>query len=265
MKIPDRTIDDIITGPLQIGSSQTLTGIGPVGTDERGPIVIATTAGIVCDGKCDPICTATGTAIRNLKVHAKNKQTGDGISITGIDPTHRSGEMLIERVLMYGGDIGNSDRGTFDRGIVVDGSMYRVFGAAGIRRVIMNGVRVADTRRDTILLLNAVHCCMNSVQIDTGVGSHPVMRIVDGQNIVGTNMIINGTLIIDGTAVDLHLSGRFDEVIVKSTVRQCVITGTVRKMVIERGATGAFIGCYREMENQQRALLNTFTVVGGKV
>ncbi|MDP1797549.1 MAG: hypothetical protein Q8K78_08715, partial [Planctomycetaceae bacterium] len=245
---------------LTIGSGIDIIGSGPVGTDERGPIISfpGDSHGIVFTGVGDPAYTGTGGSVQNLKLRARTHMSGDALTITAAGKDSRSGEMLLQRLLIYGDGHGDGVRGTADRGIVIDGSMLRQPGAAGIRRVTMHDIRIADTRRESILLNNAVHCSMTSVQIDTGVGVLPVLRIVDGQNIVGTNLIINGQVILEGTANDIMLSGRFDEVIVKSTVRNCVITGPVRALYVEPGATGAFYGIAKIIEDRSQTGFTRF-------
>lgn len=267
MNIPDKFDRRInLTEQLTIGSGIDIIGSGPVGTDERGPILSfpADSNGIVFSGVGDPAYTGTGGSVQNLKLRARSHMSGDALTITAAGKDSRSGEMLLQRLLIYGDGHGDGMRGTADRGIVIDGSMLRQPGAAGIRRVTMFDIRIADTRRESILLNNAVHCSMNSVQIDTGVGALPVLRITDGQNIMGSNLIINGQMIIEGTANDLMLSGRFDEVIVRSTVKNCVITGPVRALHVEAGATGAFYGTAKIIEDHSTTGFTTFSHKTGR-
>lgn len=257
----DHRID--LDEPLLIGSGVDIIGSGTVGTDERGPIISfpGDAHGIVFTGVGEQRAyTGTGGSVQNLKIRARTHMSGDALTITAAGADGRSGEMLLHRLLIYGDGHGDGVRGTADRGIVVDGSMLTKPGAAGIRRIVMHDIRIADTRRESILLHNAVHCCMESVQLDTGVGVLPVLRIIDGQNIVGSNLIINGQVIIEGTANDIMLAGRFDEIIVRSTVRNCVITGPVRALHVEPGATGAFYGTVKILEDRSRTGFATFAI-----
>jgi hypothetical protein len=244
---------------LIIGSGRDVVGKGPVGTDDRGPIyAFGKFDGIKFTGVGTTPFTGTGGSLQNLKVRAIKPDSGDAVTITAEGPNNRTGEMLLHRLLIYGD--GSGSRGLARRGLFVDGSMLTTLGSAGIRRVTISDVRVADTREESIYLWNAVHCSIVNTQIDTGLGVAPVMRVRDGQNVVGTNLIINGTLKVEGSAVDMMFSGRFDEVQIGKTCRNIVILGPVRKLTVESGATGSLYGTVQIVDNKSKLF-----VVGGGI
>lgn len=250
--------------PLVVGQSKNIVGTGCNGNDYVGPIMVFSGTGqngIVVNGENAPY-RATGGKIENLRICRKRGTSGGtAIHIYAIDAAQRPGEIALRRLKLFpeaalgGGGVGV---GNWATGLHVDGSMLTTSGAAGIRRVTMDDVRIAGCDNRSMVLNNVVHCCMNNVQVDPGSAAAASIEIIDGQNIEATNIIVHGDLIIGGKATEVALHGRFHTVRIGSQCRAVTIFGTTHFLYVDQGATGAFHGHVSEGVANNSAAFKVF-------
>lgn len=224
---------------LDVGNGVSIIGEGPVGTDDRGPILIFEKDGILFNGSEDQY-NGTGGCVKNLKLFKKiNNNGGTAIKLSATGPDRRCGETSLERLLIYGGN-GGAVAGLWDYGIVVDGSMLTTPGAAGIRTTYIRDVRIAECREVGLWLKNAVHCKISGLQLDPGRAKSIKMKIDGGQNILADNLIINGNCEINGGKT-IQLSGYIDTLIL-TDVNGIIFTGEVNNLIVNGNTYGKFYG-----------------------
>ncbi len=234
-------------GPCEIGRAINVVGLGTNGNDLSGPVVVFGgdgADGFVLNGRNAPYW-ATGGSVENLRIcRKKGTNGGRGLVVTALDAAQRTGEVTLRKLKIFpelalgGGGLA----GNWTDGLVVDGSMLTTSGAAGIRRVMIDDVRVAGATGRSIFLNNAVHCCMSNVQVDPGGVPLAVVEIKDGQNIEGVNLIIHGDLLLTGTPLEVTLQGRFHTIRISGGARAVTILGTTHFLYVDPGATGLFCG-----------------------
>ncbi len=248
--------DEMITGrvdyagPVTIGAARNIIGTGTNGNDIVGPIAVFgkdaagnVGDGFVISGQGAPF-RATGGSLQNLRVIRKaGTDGGRAIVITAMNSAQRPGEVLLRRLKVFPESaLSSAGPGRWEQGIVIDGSAVTTPGAAGVRRITMDDIRVAGCTGRFVHLKNAVHCCMNAVQLDPGGVPLAVFEIEDGQNIEGTNLIIHGDLIFTGSPLEVSLHGRFHTIRIGGESRAVTIFGTAHFLFVEAGATGGFYG-----------------------
>lgn len=249
---PDESIEDTTEciGPCVIGHSRLIAGRGTNGNDPEGAVVVfknaddeTVTDGYVINGLSAPF-RATGGGLENLRIVKKCGHFGGrAVVVTALNSAERSGEYTFRRLKIFkqGALAGGADSAWQD-GFVVDGSMLTTSGAAGIRRVMIDDVRVAGVLGRSFFLNNAVHCCLTNCQVDPGGVPLATFEIKDGQNIEAVNLIIHGDLILTGSPVEVSLHGRFHTIRVGAGARAVTFFGTAHFLYVEPGATGAFHG-----------------------
>ena len=235
-----------MAGPLEVGQAKNIRGIGTNGNDFVGPVLLfegKDADGLVISGKGAKYI-GTGGSVSNLRICKKSGHHGGrGLVLTALNEAERSGEYVLRDLKVFPESaLGGGAAGYFADGVVVSGEMLTKPGAAGIRRVMMDNVRVASCTNRAFFLHNAVHCTMNAVQVDPGRQTQALFEIRDGQNIQGVNMIIHGDLILTGKATEVSLTGRFHTLRVGKDCRAVVLMGTTHNLFVEDGATGAFHG-----------------------
>lgn len=247
--------------PMVIGAGEDVIGDGPCGNDPRGPILrfAGTDDGVVFNGFSSPY-RGTGGSVQDLKIIRQfGFSGGDGLKLTALDAAQRCGETLIRRVKIFGESaLSNGPLASWNRGFVVDGSMLTVSGAAGIRRVTVDDLRIAGCTGDFIFLNNAVHFVGHAIQLDPGGSPQATLRIRDGQNIFLTSAVVNGDVIVEGNAKYVTLHGYMDTVRVGKSVAGVVIDGHVRNLIVEPGAQGR---CQAMVANPVRNESTSFKVL----
>lgn len=224
---------------LDVGNGVSFIGEGPVGTDDRGPILTFKEDGFLFNASEDQY-NGTGGSVQNLKLFRKPGFNGGiAIKLTATGPDRRCGETYLNHLLIYGGNFGPSTS-LWDYGLVVDGSMLTTSGSAGIRATVIRDVRISDCRQAGVVLNNAVHCRINALQLDPGRCPSIRMDILGGQNILASHLIINGNLEING-ARTVQLSGYVDTLILND-VNGIIFTGEVNHLVVNRNTRGRFYG-----------------------
>lgn len=249
-------------GPIEIGRATNVIGVGTNGNDLVGPIAEFggdNADGFVVNGR-DALYRATGGSIENLRILRKNGTNGGrAVVLTALDAAQRSGELTLRKLKIFpAGSLGGGGSGRFRDGLVIDGSMLTTPGAAGIRRVMIDDVRVAGATGRSIFLNNAVHCCLSNVQVDPGGVPLAIVEIRDGQNIEGVNMIVHGDLILSGSPVEVALHGRFHTLRIGGGSRAVTIFGTAHFLYVDEGATGLFCGHVSQVVDNKS---NSFKVV----
>lgn len=241
------TIDKIYynNNTINVGNGKMIVGLGPVGNDKRGPIVEFNSDGFIFNSDEDQY-NGTGGGVCNLKIFKKLGIPGNtAIKLTATGPDRRCGETLLERLLIYGSGNSQGIRGTWENGIVIDGSMLTTSGSAGIRATTINNVRISDCTGYGVLMNNAVHCKINGLQLDPGGNPDIKMLIKSGQNILGNGLIINGPLTIDGSKI-VVLSGYVDTLNLIN-VDSCIFTGIVNNLNVSGiGSNGKFVGLVKK-------------------
>lgn len=228
-----------IPSVIDVGNGVSFIGEGPLGTDNRGPILVCKEDGFLFNASED-VYNGTGGSLQNLKLFRKLGYSGfTAVKLTATGSDRRCGETLLDHLLIYGGNSG-SNRNTWDYGIVVDGSMLTTPGAAGIRTTTMRDIRIADCKEAAVLLNNAVHCKIFGLQLDPGMVPKIKMIINGGQNITANGLIINGNVEINGGKT-IQLSGYVDTLIL-TNVDGIIFTGEVNNLIVNGNTYGKFFG-----------------------
>lgn len=245
---PDVQVSDAVqfATPYTVGQAKNIVGIGTNGNDFVGPIMVFDGTGqdgIVINGVGAPF-RGTGGSVENLRICRKGGTSGGkALCIVAIDTQQRPGEIALKRLKLFPeAALHNCPAGNWDDGIHIDGSALTTPGAQGVRRVTMDDIRIAGCNRRSIVLNNAVHCCMTNIQLDPGSAPTASMEIIGGQNIVGNNFIVNGDVIVGGNAVEVSMHGRFHTIRIGPNCRAVTFFGTAHYLYVEPGATGAFHG-----------------------
>lgn len=227
-----------------VGNGVMFIGEGPVGNDNRGPILEFNSNGFLFNGSEEKY-NGTGGGICNLKIFKKLGIPGHtAIKLTATGPDRRCGETLLERLLIYGSGNSQGIRGTWEHGIYVDGSMLTTSNSAGIRTTVIRDVRISDCTGYGVLLDNAVHCKINGLQLDPGGNPNIKMLIRSGQNILGDGLIINGQLYIENSK-NVVLSGFVDTLDI-SNVENIIFTGIVNNLTVNGNTFGKFYGLVKK-------------------
>lgn len=235
--------------PIIVGNGTCFQGEGPIGNDSRGPTLSFEKDGFIFNGDED-VYNGTGGSVQNLKVFKKLGFTGGtAITLTATGPDRRCGETRLRDLLIYGSGNGSGQRGIWDNGIVVDGSMLTTSGSAGIRTVLIENVRISDCAKSAVNLWNVVHCKIVGLQLDPGQAVSK-MEMVGGQNIIASHLIINGTLTVSGGKM-IELSGYIDTLVINGNTDGIRIYGEVNNLYVESGVRGVFYGLVNKVKNNK--------------
>lgn len=237
-------------GVLPVGP---VNGYGPVGNDNRGPILLFANGsgdGVIFNGESGSRYEGTGGGVYNLKIVKESGHFGGtGLLITGIDKANRFGEGEFKNVKVFQrGDLGSGASGEWTHGVVVDGTMYPDSGAAGIRRLLFENLRVSGVEEKAIWLRNATHVTMIHCEVDPGEAKESIIHIEGGQDISAYGLECNGTLLLDNVT-DVMLSGPNMGNVVINGGRNITLTGNCLSLTVNKGAEGAFYGNCKKKPN----------------
>jgi hypothetical protein len=143
------------TEPITFTSGTPLIGSGAVGTNlDQGSVLAAdfdNAAAFVWNGLTK--YRGGGAILRDFNVTAhKGRRPGAALTFLAATPEQRPGKVEIDNVSIYAG----VDAGTFEIGLVVDGSRVKVPGSVGVRSVIAN-MRINGCRTLAAAFWAAVH------------------------------------------------------------------------------------------------------------
>ncbi len=244
---------------IDVGNGVMFIGEGPIGNDKRGPTFDFASDGFLFNGSED-LYNGTGGGVCNLKLFKRFGITGGtAIKLTATGTDRRCGETLLNRLLIYGAGNSQGQRGLWANGIWVDGSMLTTSGSAGIRTTVIENVRISDCTEYAVYLNNAVHCKINGLQLDPGQVASKSL-ISSGQNIQGTNLVINGDLTILDTSYmtmnnilcyghlnidggkNIVLNGYIKHLHISGKATDVTIFGNVQNLYVDKDVNGKLYG-----------------------
>lgn len=260
---------DIASPQLQVvpfnAARPVIIGEGSNGNDPDGPLLKFNGGG---DGLCytgigKPFRATGGKAHRVRVVRGGTVDEGTGFLIKTLNDGERPGEVWVSDVKILGyRDLTGSTTETarWVEGFVADGSSQTVNGAAGLRVLNIDGLRVASCtgRGDFIRFDNCVHLTGTRIQIDPGridAGQRAILRIRNGQNIFLDKLIINGDVIVEGSPKFVMVAGYMDTVRIGGQVDGIVVDGHVRTLIVEAGARGRCRGMVTTVQNASTTFL----------
>lgn len=219
-----------------------IVGSGYNGTDVTGPMLVfnGASGGIRC-GSADPF-RATGARIDSVRV-VRVGTGGCAVSFVARSAAERPGEIVIRDVLVCGlSDLqGGSVKDNWETGLLIDGGDLNDTNAAGVRRVRLDGVRVASCLGDSIVLRNVTHLTATHLQIDKGTANRVPTMIVENSRHLDLAVNIFGELHLRGCDV-VNVRGYVQTLRVDAKCRNVTINGVVGKYEPERG--GGFVNTW---------------------
>ncbi len=231
------TLTDRMTSALPIVAPRVcIRGEGYNGTDETGPMIVfnGKDGGIYC-GSGDAF-RATGSKIEGVRL-ARVGTGSRAISFVAASKAERPGEIVIRDVLTCGlSDLrGGQPTDNWDTGLLIDGGNLTEPGAAGIRRVRMDNFRAASCLAESIILRNVTHVTGTGIQIDQGTANRVPQMLVENSRHVDLQVNIFGELRINGCDV-VRIGGYVQQLYIDKSCKNVVVSGTVDKLTMERGA-----------------------------
>ncbi len=255
----DRTFN--YTGQL-IDPCPVFLGTRPNGNDDRKGILKfnGEEAGIIYDGRGVPY-RATGGEFSGFRIaRGGNIDGGIGLLIAALNGGERPGEVRITdlRILGYRDLVSSLELARWAEGLVIDGSLLTTPGAAGVRFIDIVGLRVSSCvgDGDFIRFHNCTHLTGAHIQVDPGrmdEGKRARLRIIGGQNIFLDKLVVNGDVIVEGTARYANLSGFMHTVRVGSDVDGLLLDGHINTLIVDDGARGRCHGLVATVQNDSSA------------
>ena len=239
-----------VNGTVTINQGVMLVAPGSGGTTEPyGCVLIhySNSNMLVWDGN-GATAAGTGGGLKNvLCLKANTYSGGDAIKLLATSDNFRPGEFVMENLLVFG-----TGTGLWARGVHVDGTACNTAGSKGVRTVVMHKVRVADctTNNQYVYINQGVHVSATHLQIDVGDGTGTCGMTVEGDsdNVMLSNLIINGNLIIGGSsAMNVCLNGRVSvldvnnaNVLGTAAIQSTGITNAAKNFKITSNVADAF-------------------------
>ena len=124
---------------------------------------------------------------------------------------------------------------------MIDGGDLTDTNAAGIRRVRIDGLRVASCLGDSIVLRNVTHLTATHLEIDKGTANRVPCMIVENSRHLELTVNIFGELHLRGCDV-VNVRGYVQTLRIDKNCRNVVVSGIVGKYEPERG--GAMVNTW---------------------
>lgn len=141
----------------------------------------------------------TGGGIIDVVLYkAGDRSGGAALKFTGADDTHRAGYSFLSNLLVTG-------KGTWDSGLLVDGSHLTTPGGLGVRTIHVQNLNVARTTRPgaSVLLRGATHFYWFGGQImPVGVANRTGLLVTGSPNCESSNLHIMGVNVLEDLTFD---------------------------------------------------------------
>lgn len=216
-----------------------IVGQGFNGTDPVGPILQF--AG--CDGlelgQGDPF-RATGSHIERVRI-VTNGTGGTALKFFASSKAERPGEIVIRDVKIMGmSDLNGRGKNNWNHGLVIDGGELNEVNAAGIRKIIVENLRVAGCQSDSIILRNVTHFHGHAIEIDNGTAmreSPPRMIIEHSRHVFLSQMNLFGEVVLRDCQ-NVILDGYAQVVTIEPGCKGIMISGIVDRLLVDKDVEG---------------------------
>jgi hypothetical protein len=215
-----------------------ISGNGFNGTDRTGPIVLFDGCDGFDLGRGDPF-RATGTHMERLRI-VTSGTGGTALKFFAESKAERPGEIVLRDLKIMGmSDLNGHGKHNWERGLVIDGGELFEVNAAGIRRVDVEGLRVAGCLSDSVYLRNVTHFHGRNIQIDRGSAKEKVPSFVieKSRHVFLCEMNLFGELHLRD-CTNIIFDGYAQTVFVDAKCQGIVVRGIVDRLVVEDGAVG---------------------------
>lgn len=212
-----------------------ITGVGFNGNDITGPIAVCSgNDGFIIGEKAQFL--GTGSRFERMRI-AKRGTGGTALKFYAFSKADRPGEIVIRDVKVLGwSDLkGGSTKDLWEHGLIVDGGDLNDVNAAGIRRILLDNVRVAGCLGDSIVLRNVTHVTALHTEVEAGNSGRVPNVIVENSRHLDLRLNVFGEVHLRNCNV-ATVSGYFQTLRIDAKCRDVVVTGIAGKLVVEPGA-----------------------------